>query len=656
MQNIKEMEKLVDEINKHCYNYYVLDTPTISDKEFDKLYDKLVEMEKQSGIILPNSPTQRVGGEVLDGFEKYEHKYKLYSLNKCQTKGELMKWLTDVQTAYPQAEFTTEYKFDGLSLVCTYKDGIFQSAATRGNGSIGENVTEQAKTIKTLPLQIDFKGELIVQGEAMITLSNLAKFNATATEQLKNARNAAAGAIRNLDPKKTAEKNLDWFVYTIHFAEGMKFNTQAEEIAFLKKNGFNVGSYFKVNRTAEEIFDEIDIIDEKRKSEDILMDGVVIRLNNIPHREEFGFTAKFPKWAMAYKFEAEEVSSILKNVVWQVGRTGKLTPIAEIEPVELAGATIQRATLNNYGDILKKQVEIGSRVFIRRSNEVIPEILGLAEKLEGSREIEKPTTCPSCNSNLIEVGAHIFCPNKDNCPDQIIDRLANFASKNGFDIEGLSFSTITKLYEMFNIKHFHELFELTGQEFMCLEGFGGKKGRLANQVADAIQNSKKIQLDKFIYALGISEVGVKTAKDLAKKFGNLENLKNATLENILEIYNIGDVVAKNIFEYFHDTKNIEEVDKLVFYGIEIVESQKQEFKETIFNQKTVVLTGTMKKYDRKTATEILEGLNAIVVNSVSKNTDFVIAGENAGSKLSKAQNLGIKVLTEEDFLNVLSAE
>ena len=481
-------------------------------------------------------------------------------------------------------------------------------------------------------------------------LSNLAKFNATTTEQLKNARNAAAGAIRNLDPKKTAEKNLDWFAYTIHYAEGKKFESQAEEIAFLKQNGFNVGSYFKVNKTAQEVFDEIDLIDQKRRNEDILMDGVVIRLNNIAHREEFGFTAKFPRWAMAYKFEAEEVTSILKNVVWQVGRTGKLTPIAEIEPVELAGATIKRATLNNYGDILKKQVEIGSRVFIRRSNEVIPEILGLAEKLEGSQPITQPTKCPSCGADLVEVGAHIFCPNRDGCPDQIIDRLSNFTSKNGFDVEGLSISTITKLYEMFKIKYFHELFELTGQEFMCLEGFGGKKGRLANQVADAIQNSKQIQFDKFIYALGINEIGVKTAKDLAKKFSTLEALKNATFEQILEIYNIGEVVAKNVYEYFHNPKNIEELDKLIMYGIEIQEVKKQEFRETIFNQKTVVLTGTMQKYDRKTATEILEGLNATVVNSVSKNTDFLIAGENAGSKLTKAQTLGITILSEEEFL------
>lgn len=647
---MQKMKELVDEINKHCYNYYVLDTPTISDKEFDKLYDKLVQMEKETGVILPHSPTQRVGGEVLDGFEKFEHKHKLYSLNKCQTKGELEKWIKDIQDAYPEAEFTTEYKFDGLSLVCTYKDGIFQSAGTRGNGSVGENVTEQAKTIKTIPLQIDFKGELIVQGEAMITLSNLAKFNATTTEQLKNARNAAAGAIRNLDPKKTAEKNLDWFAYTIHYAEGKKFESQAEEIAFLKQNGFNVGSYFKVNKTAQEVFDEIDLIDQKRRNEDILMDGVVIRLNNITHREEFGFTAKFPRWAMAYKFEAEEVTSILKNVVWQVGRTGKLTPIAEIEPVELAGATIKRATLNNYGDILKKQVEIGSRVFIRRSNEVIPEILGLAEKLEGSQPITQPTKCPSCGADLVEVGAHIFCPNRDGCPDQIIDRLSNFTSKNGFDVEGLSISTITKLYEMFKIKYFHELFELTGQEFMCLEGFGGKKGRLANQVADAIQNSKQIQFDKFIYALGINEVGVKTAKDIAKKFSTLEALKNASFEQILEIYNIGEVVAKNVYEYFHSPKNIEELDKLIMYGIEIQEVKKQEFRETIFNQKTVVLTGTMQRYDRKTATEILEGLNATVVNSVSKNTDFLIAGENAGSKLTKAQTLGITILSEEEFL------
>ena len=380
-----EMQKLVDEINKHCYNYYVLDNPTISDKEFDALYDRLVALEKETGVVLPTSPTQRVGGDVLEGFKKFTHEFRLYSLDKCQTKAELAKWVNDVKSKFPDATFTTEYKFDGLSLVATYQNGVLVSAATRGNGLVGEDVTAQAKTIKSLPLAIKFLGKLVVQGEAMITLSNLKKFNEKTTEQLKNARNAAAGALRNLDPKKTAERNLDFFAYTIHFAEGINFSTQAQQQKFLKENGFNTGTYFAVCKTVEEIFAEIDKVDTLKQKEDILLDGVVVRLNQIAERDEFGFTAKFPKWAMAYKFDAEEVTSTLERVEWQVGRTGKLTPIAIISPVELAGATITRATLNNFGDIQKKAVKQGSRVFIRRSNEVIPEILGLAEDLPNSK-------------------------------------------------------------------------------------------------------------------------------------------------------------------------------------------------------------------------------------------------------------------------------
>ncbi|MDD4815687.1 MAG: NAD-dependent DNA ligase LigA [Clostridia bacterium] len=647
---MERMEWLVNEIAKHSYNYYVLDNPTISDKEFDKLYDELVMLEKQTGIILPNSPTQRVGGDILEGFKKYPHKYRLYSLDKCQTKEDLKLWIDDIKKVFPQADFTCEYKFDGLSLVCTYKNGYFVSAGTRGNGFVGEDVSEQAKTIRSVPLKIKFKGELVVQGEAMITLSNLKKYNESSTEQLKNARNAAAGAIRNLDPKQTAKRKLDWFVYTIHKAENKNFETQSEMMDFLKENGFNIGSYFKVCKTAEQIFAEIDKIGGAKKNLDILMDGVVVRLNNVPHREEFGFTAKFPKWAMAYKFDAEEVSSLLKNVVWQVGRTGKITPIAEIEPVELAGATIKRATLNNIADIRKKQVEIGSRVFLRRSNEVIPEILGLAEKLPNSIRIEEPKFCPSCGTELVENGANLFCPNTDGCRDQIIDRLSNFIGREAMNIEGMSTSTITALFDKFNIKYLYEIYELTGQELLLLEGFKSKK---VQNVLQAIEKSKKVSFHKFINGLGIGGVGIKTSKDIAKKFRNFNQLKNATLEEILTIYNIGEVIAQNIFDYFRNEKNIFQIEKLFEYGVEIEQREEISIEDTIFKNKMVVLTGTMQKYDRHQATEMLENFGAQVVSSVSKNTDFVIAGENAGSKLDKAKSLGIKIIQEEEFYDIL---
>ena len=649
---MNEMQKLVEEINKHSYNYYVLDNPTISDKEFDALYDRLVKLEKETGIILPNSPTHRVGGEILQGFEKYPHKERLYSLDKCQTKEDLGKWIDDIKKDFPNATFTTEYKFDGLSLVATYKNGLFQSAGTRGNGFVGEDVTAQAKTIKSLPLEIDFKGELIVQGEAMITLSNLEKFNQNTTEKLKNARNAAAGALRNLDPKKTAERGLDWFVYTIHYAEGKNFETQSQMMQFLKQNGFNTGTYFNISKTKEEVFAEIDKIDTLRQTEDILLDGVVVRLNQIAQREDFGFTAKFPKWAMAYKFDAEEVTSILREVVWQVGRTGKLTPIAIIDPVELAGASISRATLNNFGDIQKKSVKLGSRVFVRRSNEVIPEILGLAEDMPDSTEIQKPLVCPSCGTPLTEIGANLFCLNKDTCKEQVVDRLANFASQNGMDIEGLSFSTIEKLYDTFKINKFHELYEMTGQEFMLLDGFDNK-GKRANKLILAMEKSKTVPFDKFLFALGIGEVGVKTAKDLANKFDSFETLKNASIEDILAVRNIGDVVAENIYNIFHTEENLEQIQKLFDYGVKIVYPEKNQFKSTIFDGKTVVLTGTLNTLTRKSATELLESLNATVTNTISKNTNFLIAGENAGSKLAKAEALGIQILTEQEFLDII---
>lgn len=641
---------LTDEVAKHAYNYYVLDKPTISDKEYDVLYDELVAIEKYTNNILPNSVTQRVGGEILKGFKKYPHKYRLYSMDKCQSKEELAKWVNGIKKIYPEATFTCEYKFDGLSLVCTYKNGYFVSAGTRGNGFVGEDVTEQAKTIKTVPLKINFKGELIVQGEAMILLSNLEKYNKTATEPLKNARNAAAGAIRNLNPKETAKRNLNWFAYTIHYAENKKFNSQIEMFDFLKENGFDIGNYCVLCKTTEEIFKQIDFIESEKSKIDILIDGLVIRLNDVPHRDEFGATAKFPKWAMAYKFEAEEISSILEDVVWQVGRTGKITPIGIVEPVELAGASIRRATLNNIGDIRKKQVEIGSRVFIRRSNEVIPEILGLAEKLPNSKQIQPPTICPCCSTPLIENGANLFCPNTDGCKDQIIDRLTNFVSREAMNIEGLSISTITALYNIFKIKNFADIYQISANELQLLEGFKTKK---INNVLNSIEKSKHVALYRFINALGIGGVGVKTSKDLAKKFQCFENLRNASFEEIESIYNIGEVVAQNIYEYFRNSNNNLQIDKLFECGVVVEKELKTVKTSTIFNNKIVVLTGTMSKYSRQQATNLLESLNAQVTTSVSKNTDYVILGENAGSKLQRAQELGVKIIQEEEFYDII---
>lgn len=648
MEQNKKMEKLVEELNKHVYNYYVLDKPTISDYEYDRVYDELVALEKETGIVLPDSPTLRVGGEILSGFKKYPHKVPLYSLDKCQSFEELISWVDGVKKFFPNSTFSIEYKFDGLSIVVEYENGMMISAGTRGNGKVGEDVTAQAKTIKSIPLSIPFKGKLIVQGEGMITLSNLEKYNKTATEPLKNARNAVAGAIRNLNPKQTAKRKLDLFAYSINYIEDKKFKTQREANQFLIDNGFKTANFFKTFSTAEEIIKEIKKVEEKKSSLDILMDGIVIKLNEIENREELGYTTKFPKWAVAYKFEPEELSTTLKDVVWQVGRTGKITPIGLIEPVVLAGATISRATLNNMGDILRKRVKIGARVFVRRSNEVIPEILGLAEDYRNSKEIKQPTTCPSCGGILSENGANLFCTNID-CPEQIVDSLTHFCSREAMNIEGLSDKTIRQLYNELNLRKLSDIYDIKYEQLINLEGFKSKK---IENLLSAIENSKKVNLASFIFALGISNVGVKTAKDLVKNFKTFEKVENASEKDLFAVRDIGDVVAQSIYNYFRNEKNITEINRLFEKGITLITDQIDENNQLY--GKNIVLTGTLNNYSRLEATKLLEKNGAIVLSSVGKSTDIVLAGENAGSKLDKAQKLNIKIITEKEFEDIIS--
>ena len=407
---MNRMEELVKIINEHNYNYYVLDNPTISDKEWDKLYDELQKLEQETKIILPNSPTNKVGDEILKGFSKYKHKVPLYSLNKVREYDDLEKWFNDVKANVKDASFTLDYKYDGLSVAIYYKDGLLVSAGTRGNGQIGEDITSQVKTIRTVPLSIPYKGEVVVQGECIMKLSELEKFNSKGGEYLKNARNAAAGGLRNLDPKVTKSRNLDIIFYSVNYID-TEIKSQLEQQEFLKENKFYVVRDVKAYTNFDELKKDIMKIDETKSQLDFLIDGAVVKLNETKYREDIGYTIKFPKWAMAFKFEATEVTTKLLDVEWGVGRTGKITPIGILEPVELAGATVRKATLNNYEDILRKNVSINSYVFVRRSNEVIPEILGLAEKTRDSFEIKKPKYCPCCNSELKQVGPNLYCLN-----------------------------------------------------------------------------------------------------------------------------------------------------------------------------------------------------------------------------------------------------
>ena len=643
--------ELVDVLNKWAYEYYVLDNPTVSDKEYDALYDELRKLEEESGEVYPDSPTRRVGGEPIKGFEKHEHIARLFSLDKSVTTEELIAFLTRVEKAASGAglkpDYTVEYKFDGLTVCLTYDKGEFVRATTRGNGVVGEDVTAQVLTIKSFPLKIAYQGTLEVRGEAVIRLSVLEEYNRAASEPLKNARNAAAGAIRNLDPKITKLRRPDIYFYDVNYTSGGEEFSQVEAHDFLVKEGFKVFPYFKICKTGQDVVDAVAEIDKKRREIDVLTDGAVIKVNGEALRAEMGFTDKFPRWAMAYKFEAEEVTTIVKDVIWQVGRTGKLTPLALLEPVELGGATVSRATLNNFGDIARKDVKIGSRVLVRRSNEVIPEILGATEHREGSKEIEKPSVCPACGAAVEEVGAHLFCPNRD-CMERVVAKLDHYASKNAIDIEGLSESTALVLAEKKGVKSFSDLYRLTAEDLADLEGFKTKK---IQNLLTAIEKSKAPALDRFIFAIGIGGVGRVAAKDLASRFSSLENLKNATVEDLIALENVGEITAKLIVDFFQDERNEQELKALKEVGVAPVWSEMK--KEGVFSGEFVVLTGTLSGYKRSEAQKLIEERGGVCQSSVTAKTTLLLAGEDAGSKRAKAEKLGVKIIDEAEFNRLL---
>lgn len=646
----ERMKQLVDLINKYNYEYYILDKPTVADIEYDRLLDELFKLEHDTGIVLDNSPTHKVGSEPISKFTKVTHTNRLYSLEKSQSIAEIQDWITrNERLSSFNPEYTCEYKFDGLTIVVTYDNGKYVQAVTRGNGSIGEDVTEQVRTFRSIPLEIPYKRKLTVHGEAIIRLSVLEELNRNLDIPLKNARNAASGAVRNLDPKVTASRKLDFYAYDINYIEGTTFNSQMEVNTFLRENNFKVADILGLVHNTSEMQEIIDKIDKSKSSLDFLIDGLVFKLNDIRYRDDLGYTDRFPRWAIAYKFEAEEISTTLNDVVWQVGRTGKITPIAMLEPVELAGATVSRATLNNYNDILKKEVSINSRVFVRRSNEVIPEVIGLAEQGENYKTIIPPKHCPSCNSELVEVGANLFCTNHSGCYEQIIERLTHFVTRDAMNIEGLSEQTLKQLYETHNIAYPWQLYILTSEHLVGLEGFKDKK---INNLLNSIENSKHVEWSNFIYALGILNVGKKTAYVLSKRYPNLESIKNATLEDLTSVNDIGEVVASGICEYFEDGDNINNINKMLELGVDI-QFATQVSEDNYFNGKKIVLTGGLDNYGRSELTKILQNLGADVTSSVSKNTDLVIAGKDAGSKLDKARTLNIEVIDETKLLELL---
>lgn len=648
MEPAARMRKLVDRLNETAQAYYTQGNSPISDMQWDAMYDELAALEKSTGITLEDSPTHRVGGAPLKGFEEHRHITRLWSMDKVQSIGALEDWVrrTEKLAGRTDLQYYVEYKFDGLTLNLTYRDGKLVQAATRGNGEVGEAILPQARTVRTVPLSIPYKGLLEVQGECIMRLSVLAEYNKTAKEPLKNARNAAAGALRNQDPAVTASRKLDAFFYQIGTIEDPPYDSQPAMLQFLRDNGFPVSPYLGEPKNGEELIACIRHIEEVRDTLDFLIDGVVIKVGDFALREQMGFTDKFPRWAVAYKFKAEESVTILKKVTWELGRTGKLTPLAHLEPVDFYGVTVRKATLNNWGDIQRKQVAIGAPVWIRRSNDVIPEIMGrVGEPGPDERPIEKPTHCPACGHELEERGAHLFCMNRVSCRPQAVARLSHFASRNAMDIEGFSEKTAGQVYDQMNVRDPADLYSLTMDQALALEGFKEKK---AGNLLAALEKSKDCSLDAFLFALGIPNVGRKTARDLAAAFGTLEKLEKATEEELVAIPDVGVIVAQSITEFFSFPENMEMIDRLLKAGVHPREAQQQT--GGVLDGLTIVVTGTLPTLSRNEAEELIRRHGGKAASSVSKKTAFVVAGEAAGSKLTKAQQLGIPVLDEAAFM------
>ena len=645
-------EELVALLRRYGAAYYEADAPEISDAEYDALYDELLALEAESGLVLPDSPTRRVGGAPRKDFLPHRHLARLWSMDKVRTPEALMDWENRVlrlSEGLPRPTFALEYKFDGLTVNLTYEKGRLALAATRGNGTVGETITEQVKTIAGLPQTIPFTGRMEVQGECIMRLSVLEEFNKTSDEPLKNARNAAAGALRNLDPAVTASRHLDCFCYNVGYIEGRTLHDQRKMLDFLRENGFPVSPYIRWCAGAAELMRQIRQAERERDSLDFLIDGMVVKVTDFALREALGATEKFPRWAVAYKFAAEETTSVVERVTWEVGRTGKLTPLAHLAPVELAGATIRRATLNNFDDIRRKRVGVGSRVFLRRSNDVIPEILGSVPGDAPGAAIEKPVVCPSCGAHVEQRGAHLYCTNSLSCRPQIVGRIAHYASRNAMDIEQLSEKTAEQLVDSFGIATIPELYELTVERLMPLERFGQKK---AQNLVDALEASRRRPLSAFLFALGIPNVGEKTAKDLARRFGTLSRVREAAREALLAIDDVGEIVADSVLGFFSDPSIAAQVDALLAHGVSPA-PEAAAASESPIAGKTLVVTGTLPTLSRRDAEALIERMGGRAAGSVSKKTDYVLAGEAAGSKLDRAQALGIPILDEAAFLALI---
>lgn len=655
----ERMDELINYINKASYEYYVLDNPTITDQEYDDYYNELLSIEeKYPELKREDSPTNRVGGAVLDKFEKVNHDHPMLSFDDIFNEEEIILFDERIKKVVSTAHYTLEPKMDGLSGSLIYKNGVLVRGATRGDGVTGEDITTNIKTIKSVPLRLTENIDIEVRGEIYMSKKSFLEANRekvkNGEKEFANPRNAAAGSIRQLDSKVAAKRNLDFMAYFIPNPEDYGIKTQKESLEFLRKLGFVTN--YKLNGYAKNVKDIINYIDslsEKRDNLPFEIDGVVLKVDNLEDEKRLGFTSRVPRWGIAYKFPAKEVLTTLKEIKFTVGRTGKITPNAIFSPVHVSGSLVSKATLHNSDYCIDKDVRVGDTISIRKAGDVIPEVVEV--KLDRRKEDSVPfkmiENCPMCNSVLVRKDANYYCKN-EHCPSRKIESLIHFSSRDAMYIEGFGESIVEDFYNLGYLKNIDDFYTLDKykDELMLLEGFGEKS---ISKLLESASNSKKNSLERLLFGLGIRYVGKKTAKILSKYYKTMDNLIKADFDELKSINDIGDVIAKSIVDYFSDEKNINLINRLKdlnlnmrYLGEEVNTSNEN------INGKTFVITGTLSR-PRDEIKEEIEGLGGNVTGSVTKKTDYVIAGEKAGSKLTKATELGIRVLTEEEYNNML---
>ena len=661
----KRLEELKEQIRENDYQYYVLDDPKISDYEYDKLMQKLLDIEKaHPELLTADSPSQRVGGEALSEFPPYTHRNPLLSLGNSYNEEDLREFDRRVKSdlGVDTVEYVVEYKIDGLSVALSYENGVLVTGATRGDGYIGENVTNNIRTVKNIPLKLR-KTETLMEarGEVYLPRAAFERLNKQREENgeplFANPRNAAAGSLRQLNPKIAAERDLRAIIYNLLYLEGADSpQSQSECLKYLHEQGFTVSEPL-VSSDIDEIVEYCRKKGERRHELDYDIDGMVVKVNSIAYQEQLGYRARNPRWAIAYKFPPEQQRTKLKDITVQVGRTGVVTPVAQLEPVFLAGSTISRATLHNEDYIAQKEIMIGDTVIIEKAGEVIPAVVAVDKtKRDGNeRAFAFPDLCPECGTPLIrlEGEAAVRCPNTLHCPAQVREGIIHFASRDGMNIDGLGHAVINQLYQAELIHDSADLYYLTREELLTIERMGEKS---ADNLLKSLEKSKNCSLAALIFSLGIPLVGLTVAKILAKEFGSIEKLKQASYDDLVAIDAVGTKIAQSITEYFAQESNSDFLARLEQAGIMMQEEHTEKQTKEAFAGKTFVLTGTMVAMDRKTAQEKIESLGGKASSSVSKKTNYVVAGENAGSKLTKAEELGITILNEDEFLRLLEED